>query len=170
MGSAPSWVLFGSSSSKKYQISHTLWYTVWLIGISFPKAKYPSGHCVFTALKGAAWTALGWCMGVEGLSRKARLPKDGCTLFSPHPKCKGRGRAANLPGWKCAAQTSLLGLYLFVKPPDAILQFFQELLLQQICRERCTYCLVTKRVLEMEKALFKENMTFQWKSNFACCF
>lgn len=66
--------------------------------------------------------------------------------------------------------SSLLGLYLFAERPDAILWFFQELLLKQICREKCTYCSVTKCVLEMEKALFKENMTFQWKSNFACCF
>lgn len=66
--------------------------------------------------------------------------------------------------------SSLLSFYLFAKPPDAILRFLQEFLLQQICREKGTHCSVTKRVVEMEKALFKENMTFQWKSNFACCF
>ena len=66
--------------------------------------------------------------------------------------------------------SAALGLYLFAARPDAIPCFFQELLLQQICREKCAYRSVTKRVLEMEKALFKENTTFQWKSNFACCF
>lgn len=60
--------------------------------------------------------------------------------------------------------------YLFAKPKDVILHFLPEFLPQQICRGKCTYCSVTKHVLEMEKALFKENMTFQWKSNFACCF
>lgn len=64
-----------------------------------------------------------------------------------------------LPGLNASAERS-----------GVMLWFFQELLLQQICQEESARCLVTKRILEMEKALFKENMTFQWKSNFACCF
>lgn len=55
-------------------------------------------------------------------------------------------------------------------PWIVIVHFLPEFLLQQICREKCTHCSVTKGILETEKALFKENMTFRWKSNFACCF
>lgn len=53
-----------------------------------PKSQIPFWALwgVFTAMKGAAWTVLGWCMGVEGLSWKPGLPKDGCTSFFPTPK------------------------------------------------------------------------------------
>lgn len=63
----------------------------------------------------------------------------------------------------CCSASPLLGSCLFVKPLDVILHCVPGFLLQQISWEKCPHCSVTKHVLEMEKAPFKENMTFQWK-------
>lgn len=86
------------------------------------------------------------------------------------------GQAANLPDGNVLPSLFSPLLFLFVcqaprcDSPFSPQNLNNSFLLQQICRERCPDCSVTKLVLEMEKALFKENMTFRWKSNFACCF
>lgn len=109
-------------------------------------------------------------MGSTG-ERRGRIRNPGClgiaALFFFLSSFSAQRKRSKPAGWKRAAQTLLFLAFLCLLSAR---MFYQELLLQELCREKCSYCSGTKHLLEADKALFKENMTFQWKSNFACCF
>lgn len=121
---------------------------------------------VFSALKAATWAA----QGSEGAELETRAAYGWASkAFSFSQPSEDAQQAS--PGGKVLPRLfSSWPLFVSRVPGCDPLGFPRAFASANLLGEKCSYCSVTKHVLEMEKALLKENMTSQWKRNSACWF